>query len=189
MRVATRSRPGRTHRLLVFALGAMLSCRRDIARPLPEPDEDAGFVAPTEIARADASSPQRPDMAVDTRPPVTCGRPGLACCPGNECAGGGCCYGGTCVANGTSCRPEATCLDGSCAGCGSLGRALPQMCCDPPDGGPAGTPRVCTATRAVCSPDAGILCVPCGEVGQGCCADGFCEPGARCDPARRCVRR
>ena len=75
---------------------------------------------------------------------------------------------GQCVANGTPCRSDATCLEGSCGGCGMP----PQKCCEP---------RLCTASRSVCTGDAVGSCQACGAEGQPCCGDDFCQSGLSCD--------
>lgn len=155
--------------VLVGALGALLACRENIPRP-PDDPEDAGTFNPADVSSPDAP-PVAPDATVDTEPPPTCGLPGQGCCPGNVCAGGGCCMSGLCVANGTACRADATCLDGSCGGCGAL-TPLPQPCCEP---------RMCTASRTVCLGVSVGTCQPCGGSAQPCCGDGFCQSGFTCD--------
>lgn len=164
---------------LIVLAGAFLACRENIPKPPDEPD-DAGMVTPTDVSMPDAQ-PVPPDLMADLPPAPTCGTAGQACCPGNVCTGGGCCMSGLCVANGTACRSDATCLDGSCGGCGAL-LPTPQACCES---------RVCTASRAVCAGATGGSCQPCGAGGQSCCADGFCQPGATCDknagPPGMCV--
>ena len=71
-------------------------------------------------------------------------------------------------ANGTPCRADATCLNGSCGGCGGS----TQACCDG---------RTCTASRAACAGADVGMCQACGGGGQSCCADHFCASGLGCD--------
>jgi len=155
--------------LATLALCALLSCKEDIPRPPSQPDDDGGSVTPADVSSLDGPE-AKPDV-VDATPAPTCGGAGQACCPGNGCSGGGCCVGGMCVANGTPCRADATCLEGSCGGCGAA-LPRPQECC---------AARTCTASRSGClGPGAG-LCQACGGGGQSCCGDGFCEADFRCD--------
>jgi hypothetical protein len=173
-------------RLGLLVAVAASSCKEDIPRPPAENDDAGGEVTPADAA---PDGPGRTDVAPDRMPAPTCGTPGLACCPGNDCTGGGCCVSGQCVANGTPCRSDATCLNGSCGGCGGLTQGMPQACCEPAAGAPAGTAPSCTGSRAVCSAMGGGTCRPCGAMGQSCCADNFCEAGMTCDPTRQCVRK
>jgi hypothetical protein len=111
-------------------------------------------------------------QAPDSEPPCGTMRDS-PCCPGNRC-GGGCCYLGTCLAVGDRCpeRNELSCFSASCGGdCGGL----LQKCC-----GDAG---YCTAALTNCiRTDAGSRCESCGNTGEPCCRDNYCEP-----PMRRCV--
>ena len=124
--------------LATLALCALLSCKEDIPRPPSQPDDDGGSVTPADVSSLDGPE-AKPDV-VDATPAPTCGGAGQACCPGNGCSGGGCCVGGMCVANGTPCRADATCLEGSCGGCGAA-LPRPQECC---------AARTCTASRSGC---------------------------------------
>ncbi len=128
----------------------------------------------------DAPEQPRPDAAAD-RPdirlpdgPDPCGQAEGPCCPGDRCEGGRCCYLGTCVAVGQRCPEEEflTCYSSSCGGrCGGL----LQGCC-----GDAG---YCTAPLTACSKtDASARCESCGNTGEACCRNNYCEP-----PNRRCV--
>jgi hypothetical protein len=159
-----------------FVVCAVLACKQDI----PKPVEDGGQGAPADVSSIDGPA-SRPDLAADVSPPPTCGNGGQSCCAGNVCTGGGCCVSGQCVANGTACRPDATCLEGSCGGCGAA-RPQAQECC---------TGRACTASRAVCLGAGTGMCQVCGASGQSCCGDGFCEGNLRCDtgaaPTGMCV--
>jgi hypothetical protein len=156
--------------VLLLGLLGVVACKENIPRP-PDDPEDSGVVVPTDVSSPDGPQPAPPDVTPDTAPVSTCGAAGQPCCPGNGCAGGGCCVSGLCVANGTACRTDATCLQGSCGGCGAL-LPLPQACCEP---------RTCTASRAVCLGPGGGTCQACGAAGQSCCGDGFCESGFTCD--------
>jgi hypothetical protein len=156
--------------LLVALAGLFLACRENIPRPSDEPD-DGGAVTPADVSMPDGADPVQPDLMADLPPAPTCGTAGQPCCPGNVCTGGGCCMSGSCVANGTACRSDATCLQGSCGGCGALLPAA-QSCCET---------RVCTASRAICAGAGAGSCQACGGPGQSCCGDGFCQPGATCD--------
>ena len=120
----------------------------------------------------DAAAPDRPPDA----PPPTCGLTRLPCCAGNACAFGGCCICGQCVQNGTACTAEATCLSGSCGGCGGL----MQPCCAIAgvDGGPP--QRVCTTERTVCTGTGAGRCQRCGGTGEPCCANDFCAGATAC---------
>jgi hypothetical protein len=138
----------------------MMGCKEDIPRPPPSAEDAGGSVMPTGTDEVDAG------------PAPTCGLGDQPCCPGNTCAGGGCCLGGRCIPNGTSCLTEATCLDGSCGGCGTVQKGKAQACC-------AG--RVCTGSRTACGGMDPGMCQACGAVGQPCCGDGFCETDATCD--------
>jgi hypothetical protein len=153
--------------LFALAFCALLACKENIPRPPEPPDDDGGFT-PTDVA---ADGPESKLDTADTAGPPTCGQGGQSCCPGNVCNGGGCCMNGQCVANGTPCRPDATCLDGSCGGCGS-GLPKPQECC---------TGRTCTASRTACVGPGPGLCQACGAATQSCCGDSFCEGNLRCD--------
>lgn len=136
----------------------------------------------------DAAAPDRPadvarETAVDrseSMDVLVCGMSGQACCPGNACGGGGCCLAnGRCVSLGDSCSPTASCVNGSCGGCGGLN----DPCCEN---------RRCTASLTTCLGVGDGACQACGGVDQPCCAQAFCGPGLRCDsarepPAGRCV--
>ncbi|HXU82079.1 MAG TPA: hypothetical protein VN914_11820 [Polyangia bacterium] len=154
--------------LATLALCALFACKENIPRP-PDDVDDAGLNPPVDVSSLDG--PESKLDSADSAPTPTCGQGGQACCPGNVCNGGGCCVNNQCVANGTACRADATCLGGSCGGCGS-GLPMPQECC---------AARACTASRTVClGPGAG-LCQGCGAAGQSCCGDAFCEGNLRCD--------
>jgi hypothetical protein len=154
---------------LIGLVGLLLACRENIPRP-PDELEDGGPVVPADVSMPDGAGPG-PDAAPDLPPPPTCGTGGQPCCPGNVCTGGGCCMSGQCIANGTACRSDATCLEGSCGGCGAI-LPMAQGCCEA---------RVCTASRAVCAGPGAGSSHACGAGGQGCCGDDFCQPGFTCD--------
>jgi hypothetical protein len=161
--------------ILLAGFCALAGCKQDIPPPAPDPEDAGGPVDPSDVPSFDAQPIV--DEAVlppDVAPPPTCGASGLSCCPGNVCLGGGCCQGGKCVANGTACRADATCLNGSCGGCGALVQGMPQPCCDM---------RACTASRTTCLGDAVGLCQACGGRSQSCCGDGFCDTGLTCNRA------
>jgi hypothetical protein len=119
----------------------------------------------------DADRP--PDGEIPDSPPACGTTRGTPCCPGNRC-GGGCCHLGTCLSVGDECpeRLELSCFSSSCGGgCGGL----LQPCC-----GDAG---YCTAPLTTCiKTDASVRCESCGNTGEPCCRENYCEP-----PMRRCV--
>src|SRR4051812_22648455 len=164
--------------LATLVVCASLACKENIPRP-PDDLDDAGPVTPADVSSVDGPA-AKPDV-VDATPAPTCGGSGQACCPGNVCTGGGCCVAGQCVANGTPCRADATCLEGSCGGCGA-GMPKAQDCC-------AG--RACTGSRSTCLGAGAGMCQACGGAGQSCCGDGFCEASLRCDtsvaPPGKCL--
>jgi hypothetical protein len=133
----------------------------DAPRP---PLSDAPDAPQAETSRTDATIP-------DTAEP--CGTPFGKCCPGGRC-GGACCYQGMCVPVGEECpeRPELSCFSSSCGGvCGGLR----QSCC--------GANGYCTAPLTTCTrTDASATCETCGNTGEPCCPDSYCEP-----PGRRCM--
>jgi len=165
--------------LATLGICAWLACKENIPRPPDQPD-DGGAGTPADVSSIDGPAAP-PDLAADTTPAPTCGTPGQACCPGNVCAAGGCCVSGQCVANGTSCRADATCLEGSCGGCGS-NDPKPQDCC---------VARSCTASYSVCLGGGAGMCQHCGAAGESCCGDGYCAEKLRCDtsvaPPGMCV--
>jgi hypothetical protein len=131
--------------------------------------------ADSQVDERDADRPvdgEIPDMA------PACGTSkGSPCCPGNRC-GGGCCYQGSCLSVGEPCpnllpnQQGLSCFSSSCGGgCGGL----LQTCC--------GFESYCTAPLTICiKTDASSRCESCGNTGDPCCADNYCEP-----PNRRCV--
>jgi hypothetical protein len=129
------------------------------------------------IDRLDSRPSDRPDAYVPDGP-APCGRANQPCCPGNRCDGTGCCnQENICLQNGSSCSPEAA----SCVGssCGSICGGLKERCCVP--AGDAGL--YCTFPLTNClRTDASANCESCGNTGEQCCRDSYCEP-----PNRRCV--
>jgi hypothetical protein len=170
--------------LMTVVAASSLACRR-----YPDPPvvpEDASSVG----AEMDASAPDSgglpprpsgqtpdtrpPDRPADTNPDVgpACGAPGQSCCPGNRC-GTGCCVGAICVAPFNGCPGvAAACTTTTCGGvCGGL----QEPCC-----GDAG---YCARELTICQrTDASSRCQPCGNTGELCCTDSYCEP-----PNRRCL--
>jgi hypothetical protein len=88
----------------------------------------------------------------------------------------GCCdHQNNCVQLGAQCPdPTLSCVNGSCGGaCG----AIRDKCCTIGDAG------FCTQPLTVCfRTDASANCQACGNTGEPCCRDNYCEP-----PGRRCV--
>jgi hypothetical protein len=162
----------------------LLACRDgNIRKPVVVAEDARGTGGEMDAPdnRLPSPAPTDPsDARLDNRPPATiadagegCGGPGQSCCPGNRC-GSACCHNGTCVPVGEQCpeRPELSCFGSSCGGaCGGLR----QPCC--------GASGYCTAPLTTCTrTDASSTCEPCGNTGEPCCRDSYCEP-----PNRRCL--
>src|SRR5262245_61331963 len=136
-------------------------------------DADPGKKDATDAPGGDVSPDLSSDRTSTPEVSLTCGNDGQVCCPGNVCQNGGCCVNGRCAANGTACRSDATCLNGSCGGCGGPPNPSPQLCCES---------RVCTASRTLCTGAGQGVCQICGSGGQPCCDKQVCDPGFICDP-------
>ena len=105
---------------------------------------------------------------------ASCGAPGEPCC-GTACEGAGCCVNGRCAGEGSLCGRVATCTAGSCTTMGFTCGGVGQPCCPSTTGAP-----FCTVGGLACTGGIGARCEPCGGPGQPCCEGQACDGGGCC---------